>query len=104
MQGKQGNQELQEFQEADKDEGGGDERNPEMKFLDTNLTKDLSLWLHATYIHSPFLLEDFPENHTLLSVLKFIQKIRETRKLEPIYEQHFAKQKNQERKPEKIRV
>jgi hypothetical protein len=45
----QGKQEVQEFQEVDKDEGGGDERCSEMEFLDTNLTKDLSLWLHAIF-------------------------------------------------------
>ncbi len=31
---------------------GGDERCPEMEFLDISLTKDLSLWLHATYTYS----------------------------------------------------
>jgi hypothetical protein len=39
---------------------------PEMEFLDINLIKDLSLFLHA--IHSPFV--DFKENHTLLRFSK----------------------------------
>ncbi len=37
---------------------------PEMEFLDTSLTKDSSLLLHA--IHSPFYRPIFKENHTLL--------------------------------------
>ncbi len=36
----------------------------EMEFLDINLTKDLSLLLHA--IRSPLLQADFKENHTIL--------------------------------------
>ncbi len=81
----------------DKDEGVGDERNPEMKFLDTILTKDFA----PCYIHSPFLLADFIENHTLLWFSIFIQKFREARKLEPIHEYHFLEPKNEGEKPDK---
>jgi hypothetical protein len=61
---------------------------PEMEFLDINLTKDSSLLLHA--IHSPF-MADFKENHTLLWFEKSLQKIRETKNLESIHEQHFCR-------------
>ncbi len=42
--------------------------NPEMEFLDMNLTKDWSLLLHA--IHSPFYWPIFKEIHSLLWFLK----------------------------------
>ncbi len=41
--------------------------SPEMEFLDINLTKDSILLLHAR--HSPFLLADFKENHTLVLII-----------------------------------
>jgi hypothetical protein len=51
----------------------------EMKFLDINLTKDLSLLLYA--IHNPFYLRILKKT-VLFSVLK----IHETRKLKSIHE------------------
>ncbi len=75
-----------------------DEKCTEMEFLDSNLTKDSSLLFHS--IHSPFYWRIFLENHTIFWFQKFIQKIRETRKLESIDEQHFVEWKNEGRKLE----
>jgi hypothetical protein len=47
------------------------------------------------------LLADFKENHILLWLKKSLQKIRETRNLESIYEKHFVEWKNSGRKPDK---
>jgi hypothetical protein len=48
------------------------------------------------YLQS-LLLADFKENHILLWFKKSLQKIRETRKLESIHEQHFEAWKNEVR-------
>jgi hypothetical protein len=55
-----------------------------MEFLDIILAKVTSLLLHA--IHSPLLLADFKENPYSPQVLKSLQKIRETRKIESSHE------------------
>jgi hypothetical protein len=52
-----------------------------MKFLDKNLTKDLSLLLHG--IHSPFYWRILKKTSLVFTILK---KIRKTRKLESIHE------------------
>ncbi len=56
-------------------------RSLQMEFLDINLTKEWSLLLY-----------------TLLWFLKSLQKIRETRKLDSIHDQHFVERKNEGRK------
>ncbi len=55
----------------------------EIEFLDTNLQKDSNLLPHA--IHSPFYLR-ISKRTFLYSSILILQKIRETRKLESIYE------------------
>ena len=62
--------------------------NPEMEFLDINLTKVSRLLIHA--IHS-LSTGGFLKRIRLYSgFLKYIQKIRETRKLESIHEYHLV--------------
>jgi hypothetical protein len=58
---------------------------PEMEFMDTNLTKNLNIFLHA--IHSLF--------HWRISRVLNIptKKIHKTRKLESIHEKHFVERK-----------
>jgi hypothetical protein len=47
-------------------------------------------------------LTDFAVNHSLLWFFRTLyKKLRETRKLESIYEKHIVEQKNQGRKPDK---
>ncbi len=76
---------------------------PEMEFLDTSLRKYSSVLLYA--IHSPFYWRIFKKAivySSLIRVLKILtKKIRETRKLESIHEQHFVERKNEDRKPDK---
>jgi hypothetical protein len=69
-----------------------------MEFLDINLTKDSSLLFDA--IHNLFYLRILKKTNSSL-VLKSFQKIRETRKLKSIHEQHFVEMKNEGRKPDK---
>jgi hypothetical protein len=72
---------------VDKDEGGGDERSPEMEFLDTNLTKDLNLLLHAIFTVSS--IGGFyrkPYSTLVFKILNSYKKSAGTRKLEPIHE------------------
>jgi hypothetical protein len=70
-----------------------------MEFLDIELTKDLSLLLHA--IHSPFYRRILKETILLSDLKNLYKKIRETRKLEYIHEQHLVERKNAGRKPNK---
>jgi hypothetical protein len=69
-----------------------------MEFLDINLTKDSSLWLHG--IHNLCYWRILKKT-TLLLGFKNTKKICETRKLEYIHEKHFVEQKNEGRKPDK---
>jgi hypothetical protein len=55
-----------------------------MEFLDINLTKELSLLLHA--IHSPFYWRILKKNVLFSGFKNPYKKIRETRKLQSIHE------------------
>jgi hypothetical protein len=57
-----------------------------MEFLDINLTKGLSLLPHA--IHSPFYWQILEKTILLPGFKIFYKKIRVTRKLESVHEQH----------------
>jgi hypothetical protein len=70
-----------------------------MEFLDINLTKDSSLLLHA--IHSLFTGGFLMKIRLSSSFKNTYKKIRETRKLESIREQHFVERKNEASKPDK---
>ncbi len=61
---------------------------PEMEFLDIKSRKDLRLLLHAIAdIHNPFYWHGgFYSKPYYSQVLKSLQKIRKTRKLESIHE------------------
>jgi hypothetical protein len=55
-----------------------------MEFLDINLTKDSSLFLHA--IHGPFYLRILQKTILFSGFKNPYKKIHKTRKLESIYE------------------
>jgi hypothetical protein len=75
-------------------------REPEMEFLDMNLTKDLRLLLHA--IHSLYTTGVFYwKPYSTLVLITPRKKIHETRKLESFHELQFGEQKNEGRKPDK---
>jgi hypothetical protein len=57
-----------------------------MEFLDINLTNGLSLLPHAT--HSPFYWRNLEKTILLSGFKNLFKKIRETRKLESVHEQH----------------
>jgi hypothetical protein len=59
----------------------------EMEFLDINLTKDLSLLLHA--IHSPFHWRISKKTILFSGFRNPFKKIRETRKLESFHEKQL---------------
>jgi len=66
-----------------------------MKFLDINITKDSSLLLYA--IHRLFYWLILKKTILFSYFKNPYKKIRETRKLEFIHEQHFVERKNEGR-------
>jgi hypothetical protein len=60
------------------------EFTPEMEFLDNNLTKDWSLFLHD--IHIPFYRRILKKTILFSGFKNPSEKIRETRKLKSIHE------------------
>ncbi len=75
----------------------------EIKFLDTNLIKDLNLLLHMYYSqnHSPYYWWILTKTIFFPGFKNPLKKITETRKLESFHEQHFVERKDEGRKPDK---
>ncbi len=73
-----------------------------MEFLDTNLTKDSSLLLHA--IHSLSTGGYVKKTRLCCGFKKTYKKIRKSRKLESNREKHFVNRKNEVINQTKTRV
>jgi hypothetical protein len=77
---------------------------PEMKFVDTSLTKESSLLLHA--IHGPFYWRILKKQYSNLVLKIDINNPRKTRKRKSFHELHFVEGRIEGRKfeSEKMRV